>query len=261
MKGMIMAAGVGSRLHPLTEQMPKPMVQVGGIPLMENIINLLREHGVRQLVANLHHYPDKITSYFGDGADFGVNLQYSYEPNLLGTAGGVKNNQHLLDATFVVISGDALTDLNLSEFLRVHREKNALATIALKPMDAAEVNRFGVVTLDGETRITGFQEKPSPEEALSNLVNTGIYIFEPEIFDFIPEKTFYDFGKDLFPRLAAEKRPFYGYITGDYWCDVGTVDAYNQSLMDVKAGRIGLARGVERVTPGGQAAMENILKR
>lgn len=238
MKGMIMAAGVGTRLHPLTIDRPKPMVPIVGRPLMEHIIYLLRNHGVTQLVANLHYLPDNIRSYFGDGSGFGVNLKYTFEQELMGTAGGVKNNQDFLDETFVVVSGDALTDINLRAFLSFHKQQGAIASIALKPME--EVERFGVVIADTKYRITNFQEKPKVEEALSNLVNTGIYIFEPEIFDYIPSGEFYDFGKNLFPRLALGGMPFYGYITEDYWYDVGNVEAYTQAQKDAEQGKVKL---------------------
>ncbi len=238
MKGMIMAAGVGTRLHPLTKDIPKPMVPIAGRPLMEHIIHLLRIHGFTQLVANLHYLPQTIQNYFGDGSRFGVNLKYSYEPDLMGTAGGVKNNQDFLDETFVVVSGDALTDINLAAFLDFHKQKGAIASIALKPME--EVERFGVVIVDSDGRITSFQEKPKKEEALSNLVNTGVYIFEPEIFNYIPGEEVYDFGKNLFPRLAAEGAPFYGYVTQDYWCDVGNLEAYSQAQKDVEQDRVKL---------------------
>lgn len=238
MKAMIMAAGVGTRLHPLTKDIPKPMVPIAGRPLMEHIVYLLRSHGFTDLVANLHYLPEKIQNYFGDGLRFGVKLKCSYEPELMGTAGGVKNNQEFLDATFVVVSGDALTDINLEAFLRFHKQKGAMASIALKPME--EVERFGVVIIDSEGRITSFQEKPKKEEALSNLVNTGIYIFEPEIFDYIPTGEVYDFGKHLFPRLAAERAPFYGYVTEDYWCDVGNLEAYSKAQKDVEQGKVAL---------------------
>lgn len=238
MKGMIMAAGVGTRLHPLTKDIPKPMVPIAGRPLMEHIVHLLRIHGFTQLVANLHYLPQTIQNYFGDGSQFGINLKYSYEPDLLGTAGGVKNNQDFLDETFVVVSGDALTDINLAAFLRFHKQRGALASIALKPME--EVERFGVVITDSDGRITNFQEKPKKEEALSNLISTGIYIFEPEIFNYISLGEVYDFGKNLFPRLAAEGAPFYGYVTEDYWCDVGDIESYSQAQKDVEQGRVTL---------------------
>lgn len=243
MKGMIMAAGVGTRLYPLTKDVPKPMVPIAGKPLMEHIINLLRNHGITQLVANLHYLPDEIQNYFGEGSEFGVNLKYTFEPDLMGTAGGVKNNQDFLDDTFIVVSGDALTDINLGAFMRFHKEKGAIATIALKPME--EVERFGVVITNAEGRIINFQEKPQKEEALSNLVNTGIYIFEPEIFNHIPPGEFYDFGKNLFPRLALEGASFCGYITEDYWCDVGSLESYSQAQKDVEQGKVKLY--VERV--------------
>ncbi|KNZ70042.1 nucleotidyltransferase [Thermincola ferriacetica] len=244
MKAMIMAAGVGSRLDPLTRTLPKPMVPIQDKPLMEHIINLLRHYGIRDIIANLHYLPGVIKSYFGDGSDFGVKLLYSEEQNLMGTAGGVKNNEWFLDETFVVISGDALTDIDLADFVRYHRQKKALATIALKRV--AEVERFGVVVTGEAGKIAAFQEKPRKEEALSNLVNTGIYIFEPEIFKYIPEHQVYDFGKQLFPLLVKEGLPFYGYPMDGYWRDIGTLESYRQAREDAACGKVKLGAALTK---------------
>lgn len=241
MKAMVLAAGVGSRLGHITADIPKPMAPVGGKPVMEHIINLLRLYGIRDIIANLHYLPEKIMDHFGDGSGHGIRLTYSVEETLLGTAGGVKNNQWFLDETFLVISGDALTDINLASFLNFHREKKALATIALK--EVADVEQFGVVITDETGRIRSFQEKPKKEEALSNLVNTGIYIFEPEIFDLIPERQFYDFGRNLFPLLVEKGMPFYGYPMEGYWCDIGTVDTYEKACREASAGLVRLCDG------------------
>ena len=228
MKAMIMAAGVGARLRPLTATMPKPMVPILGKPVMEYGVELLRQHGVRQIIANLHYLPDVIKSYFADGQAFGVEMHYSYEEELLGTAGGVKHNQAFLETgTFVILSGDGLTDIDLSAMYAYHKRKGALATIALKCVE--DVSKYGVVIQDSEGRITAFQEKPKAEAALSNLANTGIYIFEPEIFEFIPAHTFYDFGKELFPRLVEEGLPFYGWETDGYWSDIGSFESYKEA--------------------------------
>ncbi|MBS4025288.1 MAG: NDP-sugar synthase [Clostridia bacterium] len=239
MKAMIMAAGVGSRLMPLTATMPKPMVPILGKPVMEHGVNLLKQHGVTQIISNLHYLPDVIRSYFANGQAFGVEMDYSYEETLMGTAGGVKNNQYFLETdTFVILSGDALTDINLSAMYEYHKSRGALATIALKSVE--DVSKFGVVIQDSEGRITAFQEKPKPEIALSNLANTGIYIFEPHIFELIPANTFYDFGKQLFPLLVEQNLPFFGWETKGYWSDIGSFETYKEAQFDMINGKVKL---------------------
>ncbi|NLG84037.1 MAG: NDP-sugar synthase [Firmicutes bacterium] len=236
MKAMILAAGVGSRLEPLTCNIPKPMVPVANRPVMEHIIRLLAKNGIQEIAANLCYKPEKIESYFGDGTAWGVSLRYSREEELLGTAGGVKKLADFFDQTFVVISGDALTDIDLGKLIRFHREREALATIALRPVP--DPRQFGVVIVDEEGRIRAFQEKPAPGEALSNLANTGIYVFEPEIFDHIPAGRFYDFGKQVFPHLVERGLPCYGHVTDDYWCDIGTLTQYRLAHYDGLRGRV-----------------------
>lgn len=236
MKAMIMAAGVGSRLEPLTCNIPKPMVPVVNRPVMEHIINLLRKHKITQIAANLWYLPDKIQAYFGDGSKFGVELCYSLEKNLMGTAGGVKKLESFLNETFVIISGDALTDVNLWELIEKHRQTGALATIVLK--EVANPRHFGVVITGEDGRIQAFQEKPQPEEALSKLANTGIYVLEPDIFKLIPADTVYDFGKELFPRLVEIGADFYGYKMKGYWCDIGTLNQYRLANYDVLKGQV-----------------------
>jgi len=226
MKAMILAAGAGTRLRPLTDPIPKPMVPILNTPVMAYSLKLLAKHGIKDVIANTHYKAHYITDFFGDGSRFGVNLRYSYEEELLGTAGGVKNNRNFLDTTFFVLSGDALTDIDLTAMYEFHRSNNALATIALKPVK--NVSNFGVVVTDEDYRIRSFQEKPKKKEALSNVVNTGIYLFEPEIFDYIPDG-FYDFGRDLFPKLLDLDVNFYGFVTEDYWSDIGTLDAYHRA--------------------------------
>lgn len=236
MRAMIMAAGVGSRLMPLTAEIPKPMVPVANRPLMENILEVLARHGITEVIANLHCHGQVIKEHFGDGNRFGVNLLYSEEEELLGTAGGVKRCEWFLDDTFVVMSGDALTDVDLGSLVEAHKKAGALATIALRPME--EVEHYGVVITDENGLIQSFQEKPKRSEALSNLVNTGIYVFEREIFDYIPEEQFYDFGRQVFPHLVRVKAPFYGHVIDRYWCDVGDIEAYRQAHRDVLEGRV-----------------------
>lgn len=236
MKAMIMAAGVGSRLMPLTTQIPKPMIPMANVPLMESIVTLLHTYGFDDLICNLHYHADNISSYFGSGSRFGVSMQYSLEDELMGTAGGVKNCEWFLDDTFVVISGDALTDIDLGALLKAHQQKGALATIALK--EVQQVEHFGVVITDDQGKIERFQEKPRAEEALSHLANTGIYVFEPEIFKYIPTRQFYDFGKQVFPHLVKTGAPFYGIPVNDYWCDVGNISTYCQAHADILQQRV-----------------------
>lgn len=236
LKAMIMAAGVGSRLMPLTSEVPKPMVPMANRPLMENIVQLLAEHDFTEVIANLHYHADSIADYFGECPRPAMKMIYSREDELMGTAGGVKRCQWFLDDTFVVMSGDALTDVDLTSLVQEHQRKGALATIAVKAVD--EVEQFGVVVSETDGRIASFQEKPRREEALSNQANTGIYIFEPEIFEYIPAQQFYDFGKQVFPYLVKIKAPFYAAVTNDYWCDVGSIDTYRQAHGDILQGKV-----------------------
>lgn len=250
MKAMIMAAGVGSRLMPLTEDIPKPMIPMANRPLMENIVDLLKKYEFNEVVANIHYLADSISQYFGDGSSSGINLIYSREEELMGTAGGVKKCAWFLDDTFIIVSGDALTDANLGMLMEEHKRKGALATIALKRVE--EVENFGIVITDSNGRITSFQEKPRADEALSNYANTGIYIFEPEIFNYIPANQFYDFGKQVFPQLVKMGAPFFGVDINSYWCDVGNIDTYRQSHVDLLRGLVDVpCQGKKSVSPMG----------
>lgn len=230
MRAMIMAAGSGERLKPLTNPLPKPMVPILNTPVMEYSVKLLEQHGIKEVIANTHYNPQYIKDYFGDGKRFNIQLSYSYEKELLGTAGGVKNNSSFLKETFFVLSGDALTNINLSEMYKFHKSKGSIATLALTPVK--NVSLYGVAVTDSWGRIKAFQEKPSLQEALSNIVNTGIYLFEPEIFNYIPSG-FYDFGRQLFPKLLELGIDLFGYQTDDYWCDIGAIEAYQQSHADI----------------------------
>ena len=235
MKALIMAAGYGTRLEPLTLAVPKPMVPIVNLPTMQHNIELLKRFGFREVIANIHYYPEQIENYFGDGHSFGMHLSYSYEKELLGTAGGVKRMARLIGVkdTFLILSSDALTDINLKRIIAYHYSKKALITIALARVK--EVSEFGVVIQDQEGRVTGFQEKPRPEEAKSDLVNAGIYVVEPKILKMIPEG-FYDFGKQLFPKLVEENDSIYGYPMFEYWNDVGGLEKYIQSSYDAMKG-------------------------
>ena len=236
MKAMILAAGVGSRLEPLTCNIPKPMVPVVNRPAMEHIINLLVKNNITKVAANLWYLPEKIQSYFGDGSRYGIDIHYSVEKELMGTAGGVKKLEAFLDETFIIVSGDAVTDIDFQAFIDRHRKSGALATIALK--EVADPRQFGVVITDEEGRIKAFQEKPALNEALSRLANTGIYIFEPEIFKYIPAETVFDFGKQLFPELVSREEAFYGYAMKGYWCDIGSLTQYRLAHYDVLKGLV-----------------------
>jgi mannose-1-phosphate guanylyltransferase len=237
MKAMLLAAGLGTRLRPLTYELPKPMVPILGRPVMEHILRLLARHGFDDVVANLHYFPDLIRNRFGDGSEYGVRLVYSYEPELMGTAGGVRNvRDHFGGETFLIISGDALTDIDLTALWKTHKEKGGIATLSLKPVD--DPSQLGVVIVNEDGRIQGFQEKPDPAEALSNLGNCGIYVFEPEIFDYFPEPEFVDWAMDVFPRLLEEDVSFYGHEVQEYWNDVGSLEEYRQGNFDALEGRV-----------------------
>ena len=234
---MLLAAGLGTRLRPLTYELPKPMVPILGRPVMEHIMRLLARHGFDEVIANLHYFPDLIRNRFGDGSDYGLRLTYSYEPELMGTAGGVRNaRDHFGGETFLIISGDALTDIDLTALWEAHKRKGGIATLALKRVD--DPREFGVVIVGEDGRIQGFQEKPDPSEALSNLGNCGIYVFEPEIFDYFPEQDFVDWAMDVFPKLLEEDVSFYGHEFPDYWNDVGSLDEYRQGNFDALEGRV-----------------------
>ena len=233
----IMAAGLGTRLAPLTDSTAKPLAPIVNRPVMEHILRLLTRHGVTQICVNLHHYADDIRGYFGDGAAFGVDLHYHYEQKLLGTAGGTGTFRELLgDDTFVVVSGDALTDVDISALVAAHRAHGGIATIVVKEVD--DPSHYGVVVHDARGRVTGFQEKPAKAEALSHLCNCGIYAFEPRIFDLIPPDEFVDYAKDVFPRLLNDAEPFYVWRLETYWNDVGSLREYRHGNFDALRGRV-----------------------
>ncbi len=247
-KAMIMAAGLGTRLYPLTGSIAKPMVPILNRPVMEHILALLREHGVTQVAANLHYYPETIRTYFGDGSAFGVDLHLNYEESLLGTAGGVGAFRAMFhDGTFVVVSGDALTDIDLTAFVAAHRAKGGIASMAVKEVD--DPSHYGVVVADGDGRVTGFQEKPSAAEALSHLCNCGIYAFEPAIFDYVPEHTVVDWARDVFPLLLAGDVPFYCWAMEGYWNDVGNIEQYRTGNFDALLGRVTLTIPGRQLAP------------
>jgi mannose-1-phosphate guanylyltransferase/phosphomannomutase len=235
-KGVIMAGGKGTRLRPLTCNMPKPMVPILERPMMAYIVDLLKEHGIGELYTTLFYLPEVIEGYFKDGSEWGVKMGYSIENTPLGTAGSVKNVEKQLDDTFIVISGDALTDIDLTEALKFHRERGSMATLILTRVETPL--EYGVVITEKDGTIRAFLEKPSWGEVFSDTVNTGIYILEPSIFNYIPEGKAFDFSKDLFPLLLKEKRPMYGYIADGYWSDIGNLEQYRQSHYDILSGLV-----------------------
>lgn len=236
MKAVVMAGGEGTRLRPLTSNQPKPMVPIVNKPCMEHIIELLKRHGLTDIVVTVAFLPQSVRGYFGDGSSLGVSIEYSVEESPLGTAGSVRNAAEHLDETFIVISGDALTDFNLTEIINFHKSKEALITIALKSVE--NPLEFGVVIVDEEKRIKQFLEKPSWGQVFSDYVNTGIYVLEPEIFRHIPENTKYDFSQQLFPKMLKRGKPMYGYPCEGYWQDIGNVNQYLRANHDALDGKV-----------------------
>ena len=239
MKTMILAAGLGTRLRPLTDTIAKPMIPVVNKPVMEHVIELLARQGFRDLYANIHYKADEIVDYFGNGKRWNVDLKYSHEDVLAGTAGGLKKLESFFrDDTFVVFSSDLLTDIDLGPIIAFHKERQALATIALIRVE--DPSDYGVVRMDERGCITAFQEKPSRDGAVSNLASCGIYVFEPEVMEHIPPECFYDFGADLFPSLFATGAPLYGYKHDDYWLDIGKIPNYWRGNFDALSGQVQL---------------------
>jgi mannose-1-phosphate guanylyltransferase len=268
MKAMILAAGKGTRVRPITYTMPKPMMPILQKPVMEFLVELLRQHGFNQIMVNVSHLAEEIENYFRDGQHFGVEIAYSFEGSIvdgqlvgeaIGSAGGMRRIQDFspfFDDTFVVLCGDALIDLDLTAALKWHREKGAIATVVMKTVDPSEVSSYGVVVTDEEGRIKAFQEKPSVEEALSNTINTGIYIFEPEVLDYIPSKEVYDIGGDLFPKLVEMGAPFYGIPMDFQWVDIGRVPDYWHAIRSVLSGEVNnVAVPGREVAPGVYAGL------
>ena len=250
MKAMILAAGKGTRVRPITYTIPKPMIPILQKPVMEFLLELLKQHGFNQIMVNVSHLAKEIESYFRDGQRFGVEIGYSFEGRIVdgelvgeavGSAGGMKRIQDFhpfFDDTFVVLCGDALIDLDLTKAVQWHREKGSIATIIMKTVPREEVSSYGVVVTDETGRIKAFQEKPSVEEALSTDINTGIYIFEPEILDYIPSGQEYDIGSQLFPKLVEMGAPFYGLPMDFEWVDIGKVPDYWHAVRAVLSGEV-----------------------
>lgn len=251
-----MAAGLGTRLRPITWEIPKPIVPVANRPIVGHLIRLLASHGVEDVIANLHWFPDTVRDRLSDGSNFGLDLVYRYEETLLGTAGGVRNVADFLtadDGPFFVLAGDALTDIDLTALMAAHKANDGVATLAVKKVK--DVSQYGVIVTDGDGRVQGFQEKPNPKEALSELCNCMIYVLEPEIFEYFPKDDPVDFANDVFPRLLELDVPFYVHEIEEYWNDVGTLREYLSGNLDAVAGEVALEKlGGTLLTEGSDPA-------
>jgi mannose-1-phosphate guanylyltransferase len=249
MKAMVMAAGLGTRLRPLTDFLPKPMMPIANRPVLHHLLNLLHRHEVTEVGINLHAFPEMIQSYFGDGSKLGMTIQWSHEPELLGTAGGTKKLEDFWGGEpILVTSGDGLHDVDVTALLGHHRRTGALATLTVKPV--SDPSAYGVVILERDTRVRGFQEKPRRDEARSDLANCGVYVIEPELLERIPPETFVDFGEDLWPSLVAANEEIYAYTTMAYWNDVGDLDELRNSILDAVLGHVRIEIPGEEVAPG-----------
>lgn len=261
---MVLAAGLGTRLRPITYGMPKPMVPVVNRPVMEHILRLLARNGFEQAIANLHWFPETIEGRFGDGSALGIELSYSREEQLLGTSGGVRKAAGFLGDSFLVISGDALTDLDLAAMREFHESHDGVATLATKRV--RDTSQFGVAITGADGRIQGFQEKPDPAEALSDLANCGIYMFRSEIFEFFPEPGtskaagpgdpdgFADWAMDVFPALLEGDVPFYSHEIDAYWNDIGNLEELREGNLDALHGTVVVEIGAPEVADGVRAA-------
>ena len=238
MKAVVMAGGEGSRLRPLTVTRPKPMVPIVGRPVMEHILNLLKVHGIEDVVVTVQYMASAIEDYFGEGGQLGMRITYSREETPLGTAGSVKNAEEHLTEPFLVISGDALTDFNLTEIIKYHRDKRSLATLTLAHV--SNPLEYGVIITDDSGHIRQFLEKPSWGEVFSDTINTGIYVLDPVIFSYFEKDTVFDFSQQLFPKMLAQGDAIYGYVADGYWCDVGNLAEYMKANADVLQGRVNI---------------------
>jgi mannose-1-phosphate guanylyltransferase/phosphomannomutase len=236
MKAVIMAGGEGTRLRPQTSNLPKPMLPLVGRPMMEHIVSLLRRHGVHDIVVTVAFLPDAIRNYYGDGSELGVRMVYATEETPLGTAGSVRNARQELDERFLVISGDVLTDIDLTSVIEFHAKRAALATLALCAVD--NPLEFGIVITHEDGSVERFLEKPGWGQVFSDTINTGIYVLEPEIFDLIPEGRSVDFSSEVFPAALEAGQPVFGYVADGYWEDIGTTAAYLKAHRDILDGRV-----------------------
>jgi mannose-1-phosphate guanylyltransferase/phosphomannomutase len=250
MKAVIMAGGKGTRLRPLTSNQPKPMIPIANTPCMEHIVRLLKRHGFEDILVTLEFMTEAIQAYFGDGSEWGVSIKYSVEEEPLGTAGSVKYAEDRLTERFVIVSGDALTDVDLTEVLAFHEERGAEATLVLKGVE--DPSEFGIVEIEEDGQVSNFLEKPDEEEVFSYTANTGIYLLEPSVLRDIPAGQEYDFAGELFPKLLEEGRRVYGYTTEGYWEDIGNIEQYMGAQRDVLDGRV---QGIE---PPGERLKESV---
>jgi NDP-sugar pyrophosphorylase family protein len=235
-KALILSAGEGTRLRPVTLDQPKPMLRVGGRPILEHLVALLRHHGITEIAVNLHYRPEAIVEHFGDGTRFGVSIMYSPELELLGTAGAAKQLEWFLTETFVLMYGDVLTDLDLTDLIDHHRRHGALATLAL--YEVPDPSRCGIVKLGTDGRIVRFVEKPSPEAVFSHLASAGICVLEPEVLALVPPNQPFDFGHGVFPTLIDRGLPIFGHQCSAYILDIGSPERYAQAEADLHNGRL-----------------------
>ena len=233
-KAMIMAAGVGSRLEPLSSVVPKPLVPLTNVPTMDILLNHLSKNGIKSVIANTFFKADSIKQHYVEH-NFNMNIDFIKEEELSGTAGGVKKCQFFFDKNqdFIVMSGDGLSDIDIKNAYLNHQKSNSIVTIVVKEVEYKEVSKYGIIVPDDKGYVKSFQEKPGIQEAKSNLANTGIYIFNYKIFDYIPANNFYDFAKNVFPSLMSEGTPINTYIHKGYWSDIGSIDQYKQSNIDI----------------------------
>ncbi|MET7641538.1 mannose-1-phosphate guanyltransferase [Streptomyces sp. NPDC005438] len=249
MKAVVMAGGEGTRLRPMTSSMPKPLLPVVNRPIMEHVLRLLKRHGLTETVVTVQFLASLVRNYFGDGDELGMELTYANEEKPLGTAGSVKNAEEALrDDSFLVISGDALTDFDLSELIAFHRERGAMVTVCLtrvpNPLE------FGITIVDEEGKVERFLEKPTWGQVFSDTVNTGIYVMEPEVFDYVEPDVSVDWSGDVFPRLMKDGKPIYGYVAEGYWEDVGTHESYVKAQADVLEGKVDVDIDGFEISPG-----------
>lgn len=249
MRAVIIAGGSGTRLRPLTYNIPKPMVPLFNKPFIQYQIEMLRRHGIREIIINLHYLADSIRDYFGDGSKLGVKLFYSYEKEALGTGGAVKNaEEYFTDEPLIVLNGDILTDVDLSAVIAQHREQQSCATLTL--IRVTDPTSYGLVFTNDDGRIYRFLEKPSWDEATVDTVNAGIYVLDPKVFDLVPKGEPYSFERGLFPLLLQRNETMAGYITENYWLDIGSPSKYMQAHTDILKGKVHVEMDAEEVRPG-----------
>ena len=252
MIAMVLCAGEGTRLRPLTNALPKPMVLVANRPVLEYTLLNLKKHGIKEVVINLNYRPEIIRAYFKDGSQMGIKIHYSLEKSLLGTAGGVKNAEKFFlsnqDTNILVTSGDSLTDFNFTSFIEFHQKQKTFCSIAIKEVESRF--EYGVTLINKNNKIEKFIEKPLWGDVFSNKVNSGIYLFSKELFKLIPEGKIYDFGSDLLPDLMQKKIPIYGFSIKEFWTDVGNITEYQRAQNAVLDGIVSIPPKAQETKPG-----------